>query len=206
MSAYVKVPFFPVSLLLLALGCGANEKSNDHSVGDLPDLQGDWKADCVDETNSDGASSSITSFHVSGSSITYENMNYSDNTCTTQSFKLSIQTTATDAGAATTPSHAKKLNLIYDAIQMTFLTDEGMTGANQAKLFGFANWQKNVAMDIIGLKADATSEALPEKGHKSFDLYAIQDNKLYFGDTTTADGESEATRPTALETTGFTKQ
>jgi len=76
-------------------------------------------------------------------------------------------------------SGVKEIDMVMDAYIVIVLTPEGVTWANRG-VYGLTGWQLNTPRDILG-KAVVEGDSL-KKGTTNYELFLVEDDKLWVGD------------------------
>lgn len=188
-------------------GCRlTSEKTRMSEEGERLDIQGSWQGPCVDVSTFEGEQSSISIFRFQGKGAIYEELSFSDAHCEDLFARFEVDMIYFDAGFNLTVENSRKIDLELKSIYLTYLREDVIELVNEGFLFGFENWEVGVPQNVTGLMAIFGVDPLPYEGEKSFYIYAIRNDTLYFGDLTTGDGTSEAQRPTGLEAEGYRRQ
>jgi len=192
-----------LALAGLAVGCGKTEEEVTATATAIAELAGTWSTGC---TNPSEGEYKKDSYIHSGLTLTRSMISYSDAACATKYLTFDITGTVTSPGDATTPAGAKKLNFTYVSATATIHTDAIVTAANASSLCGYTDFVKDVPKSVLG-KTCGSGRAIGNTGEVGYDVYKITGTTLQLGDEDTVTGTpSDTNRPTALETTTFTKQ
>lgn len=147
-------------------------------------LIGTWAGKC--------AGGVIPTITFDDKTSTTEYTGYSNDNCDGEPFvKLSIERTYTVDGG----------NIDYVLTKATYiiLVEDDVAIENQAKTYGFDNWEVNVAKDVTGCYMDPNDDTsmIDNAGDKLFQIYRISSSgkSLLFGDASEFDGTTEDTRP-----------
>ncbi|MCX6123335.1 MAG: hypothetical protein NTV34_01080, partial [Proteobacteria bacterium] len=112
--------------------------------------------------------------------------------------KVSTVLNGTFAAAGDAPNEpdAKQLNLTAHSAFVTPLDDKHATDFNQSKYCGISDWSPNVEREVTGLSCFSGFK----EGQVIFDIYRIQENHIYFGNTGIwLNGGSDGQRPQKLD-------
>ncbi|MCX6109635.1 MAG: hypothetical protein NTZ90_08555 [Proteobacteria bacterium] len=189
---------------ILMVSCGKKSKSDDTAASaGIAELQGTWVTGCVVSAKQ----SSKTTYVFSAAKATGTTQNFSDTTCTTQSYSGSWSGTVTGGDAASTPADAKKFDFTYATISYIANTAAIATSLNSVKLCEYSDWVVNVAKDGIGKKCGATTDEAINVGTVQYSIYKVVGTKLSVGvEDTTNTGKTDALREKAFEADTYTKQ
>lgn len=111
-------------------------------------------------------------------------------------YRITITATYTTGSSVSTPVGAKKINYVYTAATITPLTSDVVTYWNANNTFGYNDWVINVSKDILG------RGNMPSAGDIFYDVYKIENDKLYLGDDeidSNYDGSTDAKRPQVFQ-------
>jgi len=168
---------------------------------------GTWQGQCKKDTDADGNATSMrTSYTNTAGIVIGTETFYSDGTCSSSYLRFNLSITD-EYGAPFSPiPGAIKYTYTFTKLDATFADANRAKTANDNQWFGYSNWVAGVAKNISGKKKNADGGAITV-GDKKYDIVKVVGQRLYMGDYTTGDGETEATRPTALDMiTYYTKQ
>ena len=172
----------------ILVGCG----SDDSTVpGPVAGLDGSWTSGCLEDAEEN--ESELNTLQVSGNSMTYGARLFSDQTCMQKNREITGSTTFTSPGAIelATGGMATQIDIAIDSIALAINEENIVQAYNDRAICGRSDWQINVSYDITNCKNFGGAEI-------SYDIVAIIDNVLYFGDGP-GDGNTPATRPTTLD-------
>ena len=189
------------SLVLAAtFGCG----KEDDKAGAASDLDGTWSSTCVSDNN---GGFSKTLFVVSGGTGVTTDGTYSDTACTTATSLMAMTGAVTAGNAVTNPVGAKELNAKLSSITFTYKTTDQVNAANAATICG-GGFVKDQPKTVTASDCSNTA-AFKKFFDESFSIYKVDGNKLYTGDCgddgTATDCSAATKRPSALETSFYTK-
>ena len=188
------IVFLMLSVLGLG-GCGSD--GGDGAPATV--LEGTWSRGCASDGGGD-YDKITTTYSGSITNSTYSVFSAIDCSAGSAVVIMSGKGTFTVGEDIVLPGgdSATKLNENYSSILITLFDASYIASFNQAQLCGKSNWEAGKQVEIAGC-SDLISSNL------NFDIFKINGNKLFFGDTATGEGISDATRPTQLETIFQTK-
>lgn len=198
-----------VSLLLVAglSSCGGKD-GNKGAAGPVSDADGVWTSACAD-LSSLGGGSMKTGITVAAGGLAFSLSQYSDPACATMTALAVNTATFTTGVAVATPAGAKEYNSNATALTVTLFTDDAVTAANagEGKICsgGFTKGQAKTFTAADCANDNENKDGFGER----FSIYKVDGNNLYIGDCgdagTATDCSAATKRPTALETTPYTR-
>jgi len=139
---------------------------------------------------------------LSGTTNTFTQDSFSDDTCATATISRTWVNTFT-VGSATTTSGSDnsskndlavtKIDNALQSISLTVLSDQWAAMFNSSSLFGFTDWANGTAKSVLGLNSDGTTDSTSSVGVVSYDILYINGTSLQSG------GGSSSTYPTELD-------
>jgi len=171
------------------------------STGASVSLDGTYLIACA------GSGSSYNKYEVviSGTTFTYKDEGFSDDTCATASFSVAYATTFT-VGSATTTSGSDnsskndlavtKIDHALQSLSMTPLSEALATGLNSVSFKGYTDWVNGTAKSIIGLYDNGTTNSTQVVGVVSYDIWYINGTSLQYGG---GSADTSSTYPTELD-------
>jgi hypothetical protein len=171
------------------------------STGASVSLDGTYLIACA------GSGSSYNKYEVviSGTTFTYKDEGFSDDTCATASFSVAYATTFT-VGSATTTSGSDnsskndlavtKIELKLQSLSLTPLSDTFATSFNSASFKGYTDWVNGTAKSIIGLYDNGTTNSTQVVGVVSYDIWYINGTSFQYGGGSV---DTSSTYPTELD-------
>jgi hypothetical protein len=123
--------------------------------------------------------------------------------------EYSLTLTYKKGGPVIVPFGARKIDYTQISFTTTLFTPDMVTFSNDNSMYGYTDWQLNVAKDISGREAFPGDGFTDENGTDSYSIYQIKcDGRLYFGDgefDPNYDETADAKRPRVLLKNGLTK-
>lgn len=194
----IRLNFLLVISLIILTACSSDGDDDNGGNAD-PALEGTWSEACTYDADDDTYSKISMTF--TGSNYSISSGAYSDANCSIALFTMAGEGTY-DSGKEkilASGDTVKEADITAKSATLTLKNDSDVADFNTASICDKTNWQKDVAMSILACSDLGLTI-------KSYDIYKIDGNKLYFGDTEGAkDGKTEATRPDELETDFMTK-
>ena len=139
---------------------------------------------------------------LSGTTNTFTQDSFSDDTCATATTSRTWVNTFT-VGSATTTSGSDnsskndlavtKIDQALQSASITLLSDLYAAMFNSSSLFGFTDWANGTAKSVLGLNSDGTTDSTSSVGVVSYDILYINGTSLQSG------GGSSSTYPTELD-------
>ena len=178
------------ALLFVVIGaCGGG--------GGDPELDGTWK---MDECASGGVSLVV----VDGKDVEFTHSYFSvDGKCDGAPYAVRKDVERYAMGNASA-SAADAIEIDVTTIEGTLMVTAQATADNynQIQYCGYTDWAANVPKDILGRTCTNGSNSVTywARGDIYYDIYKVDGAKLFFGDATSGNGQSAATRPMRLET------
>ncbi|MEE9322874.1 MAG: hypothetical protein V3U76_20705 [Granulosicoccus sp.] len=174
-------------------------------AGSVAGLDGYWESACfVEEELGEWEfglfASSIEGVKISGDSIAFSLIGFSDEACTTKNTEQTLEATYTSPGTTelVTGNVATQLDITFNSFNSTAYEEDVIASSNEATLCGRSDWQAGVSYDVSDCDAFAEEGDFPTT---YYDIAAVIDDILYMGDYSgEEDGVSPETRPTALDT------
>lgn len=196
--------------LLVVAGLSSCGKKNDNkgAAGPVSDADGVWTSACAD-LSSLGGGSLKTGITVAAGGLAFSLSRYSDAACATMT-ALSVNTATFTTGAAVaTPAGAKEYNSNATALTVTLYTDDEVSAANAGEgKICTGGFTKGVPKTFTAADCANDNENKGSFGER-FSIYKVDGDKLYLGTCgnagTATDCSAATKRPTALETTPYTK-
>ncbi len=201
----MKVLIILKSLLIfvfISFYLSCNKASDKSGESTTTELEGTWSTlDCVTVTEEGDQEAVSWAIVFQGSRMTKTVLGYSTS-CTDparpQSFKMIYEFGFTLGSDVSSPSGAKKIDLVLNSIKATPLSDGSVSDFNTSPLCTeITTWKKNEEKDITG------ETCLGEKlsvGTNSYDIYKLDGTtKLYLGIDAGKFANTDATRPTQLQ-------
>ena len=206
-----------ISTLFFMQSCSTEEESTattasqtmTDSTGASVSLDGTYLIACA------GSGSSYNKYEVviSGTTFTYKDEGFSDDTCATATTSRTWVNTFT-VGSATTTSGSDnsskndlavtKIDNALQSISLTVLSDQWAAMFNSSSLFGFTDWANGTAKSVLGLNSDGTTDSTSSVGVVSYDILYINGTSLQSGG---GDVDTSSTYPTELDYSSvYTKQ
>ena len=190
---------YPTTMLsVLALSCGS-KGSNETPTGinkETAQLAGSWHSDCHAGTFL--ASSHVQKkigFNVAGG-FKRETRLFDNAQCSGPKVSTVLNGTFAAVGDVPNEPDAKQLNLTAKSAFVTPLDDKNTADFNQSKYCGITDWITNVEREVTGLSCYSGFK----EGQVIFDIYRIQENHIYFGNTGIwLNGGSDEQRPQKLD-------
>ena len=178
----------------------AEKKADNAAQTDIPfpELQGQWLGDCqTDRIDLFGFKSKKSKYTYEGKQNIREGYWYLDEDCKSVGQIQRAVFTFVVGEEVSRETDIRKID--YKHISSTLENKEAgiVEVANKAKLFGYSNWTIDTPLDVTGRKINENTEA-SMSGNLIYDLFKIDGNKLFEGDGTTGDRNSEAMRPKLL--------
>jgi hypothetical protein len=167
----------------------------DSGESDGVTLAGVWKSECLDFG---GGIWAIVTLTNTDTESRYDLTVYVTSSCVVPIRKETSLRTYAIVGDVDGIEGAKKVNFTYSTSSTIMLADDAVTEANANQLYGYSDWAKGSAKDTTGRPEESGSDPQYAAGDVSFLIVKIEADTYHSADTTTGDGDSEATRPTAI--------
>lgn len=139
-------------------------------------------------------------FDSSAATYLYGYLYYDDAYCTVEA--LTFYTFGTYS-VGSTNSVGTELNMTVQRVTSTPKNSTEATVNNIDVACGFSNWVANVEKNITGLICYGNQVAAA--GSTTYQIFKIENDKLYLGDLSSGNANSPTTRPTLMGTTDFVK-
>ena len=150
---------------------------------------------------------------LSGTTNTFTQDSFSDDTCATATISRTWVNTFT-VGSATTTSGSDnsskndlavtKIDQALQSASITLLSDLYAAMFNSSSLFGFTDWANGTAKSVLGLNSDGTTDSTSSVGAVSYDIWYINGTSLQYGGGSV---DTSSTYPTELDYSSvYTKQ
>lgn len=156
----------------------------------LEGLQGQWESNCTD-TVLFGLTENA-SLEVAGTQARKAKSFYSTGDCQNEAIRVEQRARLSDLGEATTG--ITNLDVTVEHIRVTPVSETGVAILRLSNFCGIADWKLNEFREIAP-EVDS-SRCFPKIPTKIFDIYAIEGEKVYFGNDD--DMARTASRPTQL--------
>lgn len=171
------------TFLALLVSCGLTEKDKKRakSAKETIEVAGTWTTKCI---NRNFLVTSVYQREQLEFSIrnNFEKqiIRHDDEDCKDENFRTTIRGGYEVLGESDKAKHGKDINFTIRSIHITAFTPGMVTTLNDASYCGIDNWQadneRNVTgRDCVGLAVD--------RGDVLFDVYKIEDERLYLGKT-----------------------
>ena len=207
-------------MVVLLVACGGNGEGGTSIFGDKPDagnttspdapggnngttdpaLEGTWRWDGCATTDKEQIQ-----IRFAGTTVEYtgEYHRSTDTTCATPINVIRMIQKYTLRGPSALAAGATKIDYRFEG--MTLMTTDSQIASqwNTNYYCGRNDWAVNTARDITGrtcTSSDGSSGTNPSIGDMTYDIYKVDAAKLYWGDTASGTGETDALRPTKLAT------
>jgi hypothetical protein len=181
------------------LGCGSKEaKKAGEQVNTDPALWGVWESECQANTFLDITQTvRSTEFSALGAFSKSETFYWGQDCAQDKGMTVYAAGEYEVRGAVEGQDDLTKLNLTVEESTATLHTDDAVSWANDLELCDIDDWRKDETRNI--LKKDCLLSL--NKGDVIFDVYKVDDEKLYFGNTITFLSENDADdRPSEVQT------
>jgi len=142
---------------------------------------------------------------LSGTTNTFTQDSFSDDTCATATTSRTWVNTFT-VGSATTTSGSDnsskndlavtKIDNALQSVSLTVLSDQWAAMFNSSSLFGFTDWANGTAKSVLGLNSDGTTNSTQVVGVVSYDIWYINGTSLQYGG---GSADTSSTYPTELD-------
>ena len=198
-----------ISALFFMQSCSTEEDSTatttsqtmTDSTGASVSLDGTYLIDCA------ASGSAYVKYEVvlSGTTFTFTEAAFSDDTCATGTYSFIGAWTFT-VGSATTTSGSDnsskndlavtKIDYALQSLSMTILSDTVATSFNSSSVYGFTDWANGTAKSVLGLNGDGTTDNTSFVGAVSYDIWYINGTSFQYGGGSV---DTSSTYPTELE-------
>lgn len=137
----------------------------------------------------------------SGNSFSATIFNYTDSACESSISDIQITSTFSIGDTVTLSDGNEAKEVDYTGITWTLvIRDSSMISSwNSNAVCDNTSWELNKPVNMT----NCTQLALPTE---IFDIFKIDDTRLFFGETETGEGTSDSSRPTQLEQEFFNKR
>lgn len=163
------------------------------------DLQGTWQSNCQDASLFGLTESSRLA--IEGLSATQVTTVSSAGECASPSVEV-IQAARLTKGGETAPN-VRAIDIAISQIRVRPLSESGVAILNLSAFCNISDWVVNVERDVTG--ATGSDRCFPKVPTTIFEIYSIEDNRLFFGRGDGATSPSD--RPVELNRDRvFTKQ
>ena len=182
-------------------GCDAADESEANDDLTVSELTGVWEQSCTQDADDDSQYNTET-MTIADTSVAIEMGSFSDADCSEQSMLISIVGTLADAQELDAPEGAKTLDFTPSAATLTLKTAVMVEYFNAESICG-GSWVLNEAKAILDVICEGSDvgDGLAAILDPKYDIYKIEDSKLYTGDTTS----TSDTRASAFSTAYYTK-
>ena len=188
-----------------------DNEDDDDTATTSTELEGTWNTGCVnrDETGDENDESSSDTFIYTSNSVAYSGIKYNGLNCAEEETRRAVNYTFTIGTVVSDSSpDVKKIDKTVLSFKMMLKLDTVVNRFNTDSVCGLTDWTKDSEKDITGLTCVIGNNTISTSGI-SYDIYKLDTisspNRLYVGDENTGDGSTDASRPTALETTYSTR-
>lgn len=165
--------------------------------GSKSELEGTWKIGCSqnDDNNYNKNSSSYD-----GNKVSFSSFNYEDADCLLSISEFGLTGNFKLGNKMILSSGIEVTEIDYTNLKwyLTLIKGQYVTSYNSNKICGKANWGKNIKTDIT----NCNEFKLPTS---MYDVYKIDGNNLFEGNSGFIDSRSKDSRPSQLDTDFFTK-
>ena len=193
---YIK--YFRVLITLLVLvGC-KHDNNGDVDNIIITDLEGNWLSSCSYLPSDDLYQNVELQFK--GNEFTYSEYNWFDENCSSPRYTFGARGTF-EIGSSyilSSGETAKPIDLIRKSWFLTAKSDDYVTAYNDRSFCEVSVWQKDVEVDISSCEVSPSNTSI-------YDVFSIENDRLYLGDYTTGSQSSDENRPTKLNTVYFDK-
>ena len=180
-------------VLLAAVGLSGCLHDDDDNEVSPDSLNGTWIQSCnVDEDN-DVSDSQLV---INGAEWILSGTLYIDTACTEPYISLRLETISV-SGSEITLSNGTLATAIDHTTTGVFMTpkfNSTATAFNSGQLCGIVTWEVDKEEDV-GSCADFSFIL----GETFYDIYKVENNRLYQGDDTYGSGDTPEERPTSLD-------
>jgi len=161
------------------------------------ELEGTWKIGCSQD---DDNSYSKNSLSYDGNKGSVSSFNYEDADCLLPVFKIGLTGNFKIGKKVILSSGIEVTEIDYTDLKwdLTLVKGEYVTSYNSNKTCGKANWEKNIKTDITNCEKFKFPTSM-------YDIYKVDGNNLFEGDSDFGDSRSLDSRPSQLDTDFFTK-
>lgn len=185
---------------VLVTGCLGK---TDDTAAAKTELEGTWVNACKADGDNSYAKQTMV---FSGNALTATYTLYSDAACATEAAVITTSLTVALGAAVTTPADSKKIDMTYGTSVFKPKTAAAVTSFNTASLCGASDWKLDTEKDVSG-KTCGGGDPVPAVGAVEYTVYKLSGTSLQFGKATAAaNGKTDATRETDIDTTAYTKQ
>lgn len=178
--------------LVLGWACSRSPSSGEDEIVNATaaeELQGAWKSNCRDAQKF-GLTESST-LQVTGASAHQVTSVSSTGGCGTTAVVIT-QDARMHAGSEA--GQGRALDITVTSVKVKPVTETGVGILNLAAFCGITDWQAGVERDVTA--ATGGRSCFPQLPKTFFDIFALEDGKLYFGK---GDNSSQATRPQLID-------
>lgn len=187
------------SVALLLTGCGAFEAAKDEKkkIDDRDSkLIHEWQTDCYENKDVDPSYvREEIKFKLNGD-FDKVTVLHTDDQCKNEVLRYTVSGTYNEAGRVEDQPNVKKINLNVAKVFLMPQSDDEAKVLNDKKLCGKTDWTKDKAVEVQSLDCEGEDY---KDGDVIFDIYEVDDNKLYLGKTFLFFDKSDADlRPTRV--------
>lgn len=187
--------FLLVLAALMLNACGDSSSGG----GSKTELEGTWLLACNYEP--DGDIYTEVQAKVKGDNYTVYQDVYQDAACSMPLASAQIKAVFTlgDTVILSSGESVVELDATINSAKMSVEDDNAVAYYNFVSFCGRSDWDKGVMVDVTDCTEIVSSTEV-------YDIYKLDGDKLYMGDSDYGDGETPQTRPTQLDSNAFIKQ
>ena len=189
--ANVSAKFYLLSALLLLAACSSDKSGNQGGVEGAFSSEAIWESSCLD---SDQFGLTMRSrFQINGEAFSRTNQYHSDGSCTDLAVET-IEEGSLNRVAATDGSATGSIDFVYQRIDITPVSKNGLNALNTLSFCGMNNWQVGQMRNVTGRSGFNCWDQTPRTIR---DMYFVNGSTLYFGIGSEKQKSGSASRPTA---------
>jgi hypothetical protein len=183
-------------ILLVSFGCG--QLQDKDGSGTRLSIAGDWSYDCLEFESNDVTEIRSRRFSFSGANFVETRLIYGrdDSSCETPLQSLTVKGDYEETVLASTP-RSGNLDLKLSSVALK-LSDENtlevFNGSLGSTICG-GGWVADKERKLTKAECEGNSQNLPYSSLEIFDIYRIEDSRLYLGDIPGELPTVEAQRP-----------
>lgn len=171
-------------------------------------LSRQWATNCqppsaffgvITDLVSRGINSERVSLEFTGEEFSHVSHYYEDGNCQNEAMKVQYSGRYELKDVANVdPASASGINVRYEKVSVDTVNNTGRDLLNVAVFCGKSDWSAGQSIDLTS-ESDQALCPLSNVPFEKYDLYLVEDDRLYFGTTLSSDGpNTDSARPTRI--------